>query len=420
MSSLLDEAIVDAKALREAVLKSAEASLLEAYAPKIQEAVEQMLEQDEMDPLAAMGEPAPEGAEEETGDVFSDQKEEDLPEELVQAAMMDDEDQEIDFDLSAGELRSMMESVLKEVESEDETSEVIEEGIEIDEEIIALFESEEVTETTEEVIEEAKEDADPDELSDEDVLDTTEPKHDDEGSAMQKLLNRLMMRAKVDGMEPEVAAQELGLEDDPEVLDLIRDIQDDQLLDNPNMGDLDGLLERLVVDIMPQKSGWAGTPESVMKHNEKLAAAMAQSDEYKEERDELLKVGRELAESNEKFQNANTKLMETVETLEQKLNETNLSNAKLLYTNRILRKSSLNERQKETIVEALSNAGSVNEAKVIFETLQSTVGSTRKSAPQSLSEAVSRPSSTIPRRTVQSDFNPFSERMRLLAGINKK
>ena len=36
MSSLLDEAIVDAKAIREAVLKNAEASLLEAYAPKIE------------------------------------------------------------------------------------------------------------------------------------------------------------------------------------------------------------------------------------------------------------------------------------------------------------------------------------------------------------------------------------------------
>jgi len=46
MSSLLDEAIVDAKALREAVLKNAEASLLEAYAPKIEEAVVKLLEQD--------------------------------------------------------------------------------------------------------------------------------------------------------------------------------------------------------------------------------------------------------------------------------------------------------------------------------------------------------------------------------------
>ena len=52
MSSLLDEAIVDAKALREAVLKNAEASLLEAYAPKIEETVARLLEQD---PVAGMG-----------------------------------------------------------------------------------------------------------------------------------------------------------------------------------------------------------------------------------------------------------------------------------------------------------------------------------------------------------------------------
>jgi len=172
---------------------------------------------------------------------------------------------------------------------------------------------------------------------------------------------------------------------------------------------------------MPTKSGWAGTPESVMQHNEELAAAMAQSDEYKEQKKELLKVGRELAESNKKFQTVNSKLMETVETLKQKLDEVNLANAKLLYTNRILRKSSLNERQKETIVEALSNAGSVNEAKVIFETLQSAVGTSQKRSPQSLSEAVSRPSTMLPRKKEQNtDINPFAERMRILAGIKNK
>jgi len=113
--------------------------------------------------------------------------------------------------------------------------------------------------------------------------------------------------------------------------------------------------------------------------------------------------------------------METVETLKQKLDEVNLANAKLLYTNRILRKSSLNERQKETIVEALSNAGSVNEAKVIFETLQSAVGTSQKRSPQSLSEAVSRPSTMLPRKKAQNtDINPFAERMRILAGIKNK
>jgi ribosomal protein L16 Arg81 hydroxylase len=181
---------------------------------------------------------------------------------------------------------------------------------------------------------------------------------------------------------------------------------------------IDEIVESLVVDIMPTKSGWAGTPESVMQHNEELAAAMAMSDKYKEEKEELLKVGRELAESNKKHQTVNTKLKEVVDALKEKLDEVNLTNAKLFYTNRILRKSSLNERQKETIVEALSSAGSVNEAKVLYETLQSAVGSSRKSGPQSLSEAVTRPSTMLPRRKVQiNESNSFADRMKILAGI---
>ena len=55
-------------------------------------------------------------------------------------------------------------------------------------------------------------------------------------------------------------------------------------------------------------------------------------------------------------------------------NLVNLTNARLLYTNRVLNSTSLNERQKTRIVESISNADSVEEAKVIYQTLQSAVG----------------------------------------------
>ena len=51
-----------------------------------------------------------------------------------------------------------------------------------------------------------------------------------------------------------------------------------------------------------------------------------------------------------------------IEQLKEKLDESNLTNAKLLYQNRILN-ISLNERQKDKIVEAISNATTVEEAK---------------------------------------------------------
>ena len=57
----------------------------------------------------------------------------------------------------------------------------------------------------------------------------------------------------------------------------------------------------------------------------------------------------------------------------------------------------------------------------IFEALQGTVGArpnNRKVAPKSLSEAVERRSTTLPRR-VEKDSHSYSDRMKILAGINK-
>ena len=44
MSSMLEQAIVDAQALREAALKNAEQALIEKFTPQIKEAVESLLE----------------------------------------------------------------------------------------------------------------------------------------------------------------------------------------------------------------------------------------------------------------------------------------------------------------------------------------------------------------------------------------
>lgn len=110
----------------------------------------------------------------------------------------------------------------------------------------------------------------------------------------------------------------------------------------------------------------------------------------------------------------------------QRLAEVNLSNAKLLYTNRILENASLNERQKREIVESITGAGSVEEAKTIFEALQNTMLSSetsKKSAPNTLSEAVKRNVSPFASRGIignntRRQTDTFSKRMQQLAGIN--
>jgi len=120
-----------------------------------------------------------------------------------------------------------------------------------------------------------------------------------------------------------------------------------------------------------------------------------------------------------------TKLRNGVITLEEKLDQANLLNAKLLYQNRALENDSLNERQKENIVEAVSNAETIEEARVIYETLQNTVGSTsRKTQPNSLSEAVQKSSSVILSSRRESERgqkqDPTLTRWKFLAGIDKQ
>ena len=145
------------------------------------------------------------------------------------------------------------------------------------------------------------------------------------------------------------------------------------------------------------------------KHNEILNM-------YKEKIELLLNLNKQF--SNMYKENANTSYNYN------NVNEVNVQNARMLYTNQALGSTSLNGRQKNKIVEAISKASTVEEAKVIFETLQSAVGSTttkRSSAPNSLSEAVVRRSSTRVSHSNQDQGpkdDPNLARMKALAGLN--
>ena len=104
------------------------------------------------------------------------------------------------------------------------------------------------------------------------------------------------------------------------------------------------------------------------------------------------------------------------------MEESIVTNAKLLYSNRVLLSASLNERQKQQIVEALANAHSVDEAKTIYETLQRSSTGSSGSKPQSLNEALNRNSgrsSILPRsRRKKETINENAmSRLQRLAGI---
>jgi hypothetical protein len=196
---------------------------------------------------------------------------------------------------------------------------------------------------------------------------------------------------------------------------------DGKMVKNPMEEELDldedaltAMVEKLVVDMAQRKTGHLGVSEDTAKYELELELARQQSTDFKEENEALKKAVEELQEKLSKYDF-------TINEMKQKLHETNLTNARLLYANRILNSTSLNERQKNKLVEAISNAGSVKEAKVIYETLRNTVGSAPdRRGPQSLREAVTRSSSIMSvRENRTKTADPAAERMQILAGIKK-
>ncbi len=328
MSSLLEQAIIDATALREAAVKNAESAILDKYSTDIREAVESLLEQD--DDLGALGD-----AEEQEELKAS----EELSDAIPMAAASDSalEEQEIVIDFK--DLKAMAEQLTD--------------------------------------AEESAEGGDP-------------------------MGDQLPHPTGVGSDEVATASMEVALEEEVEL----------------EIDGLDELIEELVVDIAPQKSGWAGTPDPIMDYKEELELARRSATQAKEQVKALTQAGERLSEQNEKLQAKNAKMLEALQILKENFNKTNLSNARLVYTNKVLTDNSLNERQKRKIVEALSKSDSIEEAKVIFETLKGAVGSvTGKAHPQSLRETIERPSATLPRREARTESSPVTDRMQILAGI---
>jgi len=182
--------------------------------------------------------------------------------------------------------------------------------------------------------------------------------------------------------------------------------------------DLEAIIEELIVDIEPQKDGWVGTPDDIMDFKQELEMARMASTKAQEENEALVAANKKLTKENKDLKTKFSTLIDSVNTLKESMEKVNLSNARLVYTNKTLANRSLNERQKNKIVDALSEARSVEEAKVIFETLENAVGSVvGKAQPQSLRETIERPSANLPRRADRTVERPVMDRMQILAGI---
>jgi len=148
MSSLLEQAIVDAKALKEAAMKNAEATIIDKYSEEVKSTLNQLLEQDELEALLGGGEETPSADAEAAIDeeVEADEIAEGVPDAFTEDSADlggvnegDAAEVTIDFKELAEALKELREGVEEEEtleEAEEDDAEPVDEEIELDEESI--------------------------------------------------------------------------------------------------------------------------------------------------------------------------------------------------------------------------------------------------------------------------------------------
>ena len=419
MSNLLDQAIIDAEALKEVAMKNAEVTILEKFSDQIKEAVEQILDE-EPEEFEAMDDAGLEGEEgvplpgdEEGADVLSQLSP--AGAEGVEMCPCPDVEDEVEITVDLDSLESDLESghspgeesaaVADDLGAEEEMPEEempLEEGLEIDDNSLREF-----------------------------IFETSAPEA--ELSLEENILEELMGMLDEDCAEKDEAEEEAA--ETSAAAPYVASMGESIDINEEELSEI--VEEALTVDIDPtltEKSGWGPPPNAIFELAEEEMLAMLQDSKRREKNEEMQKALKSLQESNNKLESKTNKLkedkkelMSITRNMKDKLNESNLSNAKLLYTNKVLMSDSLNERQKNKIVEALSNSENVEEAKVIYETLQSATGSTIKNnKPESLSEAMNKTTSTLilshrkrDRENTTQDDSSLT-RWKILAGLNNK
>jgi hypothetical protein len=115
----------------------------------------------------------------------------------------------------------------------------------------------------------------------------------------------------------------------------------------------------------------------------------------------------------------------TIKSLRKTINEVNLLNAKLLYTNKLFRGYNLTNEQKIKVVENLDRTSNVREVKLVYATLaesmkftgtEKKVSAAKKNITEGLASKVV--ASTAPKKEIISEsVNAMADRFRKLAGI---
>ena len=369
MDDLLREAIADAKSVRETALANAKIALEEAFTPRLQSMLSKKI-QSEMEDSDEEMEDAEEMRDSEEG--MHDEEE-----------GMHDAEEEMDTD---------------EMEDSEEGMHDEEEGMHDAEE-----EMEEVEDKDEEDAEEMREDEDAEE---EDSVEETEDAEEEDSEEMRE--EETEEEDELD-LESVLAELEKDLDDEDQV-DEMEDKEEEEKVDENDVSSEIGKADNKVADKANDSSSVGQGPESEgsdKKAGDELSDhdTVKESEDKEEEDLDLDEVLRALteedkeeedAEENEKLKAEIKEHREVIHFMRSKLNEVNLLNAKLLFSNKLFRAFGLNNNQKLKVVENFDRTKNLREVKLVYATLAESFKS-----PKKLSESVSKGSSSKPTRSTK-------------------
>ena len=139
---------------------------------------------------------------------------------------------------------------------------------------------------------------------------------------------------------------------------------------------------------------------------DEVLKALSEEEDEEKEMDEVSELKSNLAEHRS-----------VIEELRGKLNEVNLLNAKLLFTNKLFRKYGLNNDQKMKVVEQFDRASNLREVKLVYSTLGESFGARKNEINESKGAASKPIASTKPEKEVITESSDLRDRFKKLANL---
>jgi hypothetical protein len=255
--------------------------------------------------------------------------------------------------------------------------------------------------------EEMSEDMEGEEEVSEDMEDKEDPVAEAEGE------DDLELEAIIKELEDEVGAEEAPVEEVSDSTDIgtgdnKMDQADGADQDDPGKGKLSETEEEKVDETKD---------DDEMKEEisiDEIISAL-QEDDDKEEMSET-EDKEEVSEAEEAEKDLE-EAYQVIKFLRSKINEVNLLNAKLLFSNKLFRNHSLNEGQKMKVIENFDRAQTLREVKLVFATLSESFnigGKAKRTIKESYASNSSR--STAPKKVI-TEGNQLAARWKKLANL---